>query len=1086
MTRIYSIILGIAVWAVSMALSGCTDDFRFDPEGEIDGSTRSVGVCVAFEPNAESQVASRSASGQSIQDINTLRMLIYDTEGKLIYDYTAYKDNKGGHEPDVITNEAYDGKSDNRLPEEIDLQDKAAGKLTYDLKIRTGKYYIYAVANADDLTTAEIDTREKLKAVKRIWNNDPSHMSENSEMFGIFSTKPNRKASDDSPVTISNTTQNLHCWIRRLASKVTVAFDGSELFDNVQIFIENIAIRDIPRSCTLGMPNKVGEGLSGTEAEVESLLYPLGDTVFIQDVHESGKTIVPENFYHICNGAHPYLGIGADGNDPAIIDKYHAPAAKSLFFYENLQGTGKDKRQDADGDNKLDHPGLSPDDPYYKLKDDKPFGSYIEVKGWYRCVAPDQHVSEGPITYRFMLGKDETTDYNAERNTHYKLTLCFKGYGNDADWHIEYKESREIQVSTPMYISYLYNKKMMANVKITGKMEKGYRLRATIKDCSWRPWGDGSNSFPTPMKEAYTSTPTYNDGPWNSFLSLHQTNTIKLEQPGWEGAPSNKFDAKQCIDYNRQYYTDNSKGERFYEVEPQSNGYDSNAVGASGMYFVQELANDGIATTARMFSIPLFTRAKELMTKTGFTGNNPYTSYPRNSTIELCVVDASGKVVPDFEPVSINVIQVRRIINPKGVWRKSGSTEGFHVQLARIVEYGDDGFQPFKSEGKWSAEVISSGASPITLTSTPAGSGSGNASQNGVYRIEGESEHPIDFRINFNGTDGCAIVRVRYHNYTCEHDIYCREGYAPIDITGEGKQWWPSYNVDHFVNGRAEYTKSPLQEGSLFRRENYTAILASNNHKYGLGVAPGTFDVINPDGTRGTATWSGITPSVNTQAQDDGQTYSRWTITNPDEHIATGADFYTLIAKNANDITFHINKAYGVLYGDGATETQMTTDAAYGYDRTDGADDPRGMRGVFVFNSENCRQTFFPIGFSGYGHRKSAGGWANNDPDGALRYASRSEAMASGLDLTPLFLDLYRRPGAVYWLEHLYNPMPTIANSSGNSYQDNSKSCAFDMNFFTMSFEGYGGLDAVPAADAARSHGCFIRTVRSTPPPLKY
>lgn len=285
MTRIYSIILGIAVWAVSMALSGCTDDFRFDPEGEIDGSTRSVGVCVAFEPNAESQVASRSASGQSIQDINTLRMLIYDTEGKLIYDYTAYKDNKGGYEPDVITNEAYDGKSDNRLPEESDLQDKAAGKLTYDLKIRTGKYYIYAVANADDLTTAEIDTREKLKAVKRIWNNDPSHMSENSEMFGIFSTKPNREASDDSPVTISNTTQNLHCWIRRLASKVTVAFDGSDLFDNVQIFIENIAIRDIPRSCTLGMPNKVGEGLSGTEADVESLLFPLGDTVFIQDVH---------------------------------------------------------------------------------------------------------------------------------------------------------------------------------------------------------------------------------------------------------------------------------------------------------------------------------------------------------------------------------------------------------------------------------------------------------------------------------------------------------------------------------------------------------------------------------------------------------------------------------------------------------------------------------------------------------------------------------------------------------------------------------------------------------------------------------
>ena len=33
--------------------------------------------------------------------------------------------------------------------------------------------------------------------------------------------------------------------------------------------------------------------------------------------------------------------------------------------------------------------------------------------------------------------RDVTTDYNATRNTHYKLTLKFKGYGNDADWHIE-------------------------------------------------------------------------------------------------------------------------------------------------------------------------------------------------------------------------------------------------------------------------------------------------------------------------------------------------------------------------------------------------------------------------------------------------------------------------------------------------------------------------------------------------------------------------------------------------------------------------------------------------------------------------
>ena len=32
-----------------------------------------------------------------------------------------------------------------------------------------------------------------------------------------------------------------------------------------------------------------------------------------------------------------------------------------------------------------------------------------------------------------MLGKNVTTDYNAERNYHYKLTLVLKNFANDVD-----------------------------------------------------------------------------------------------------------------------------------------------------------------------------------------------------------------------------------------------------------------------------------------------------------------------------------------------------------------------------------------------------------------------------------------------------------------------------------------------------------------------------------------------------------------------------------------------------------------------------------------------------------------------------
>ena len=85
----------------------------------------------------------------------------------------------------------------------------------------------------------------------------------------------------------------------------------------------------------------------------------------------------------------------------------------------------------------------------------------------------DKKVGRGPIKYRFMLGKDVITDYNAERNHHYKLTLKFKGYANDADWHIEYEEPEPgIEVPNPYYISYLYNRTMNLPVKINVPLTK--------------------------------------------------------------------------------------------------------------------------------------------------------------------------------------------------------------------------------------------------------------------------------------------------------------------------------------------------------------------------------------------------------------------------------------------------------------------------------------------------------------------------------------------------------------------------------------------------------------------------------------
>lgn len=51
-----------------------------------------------------------------------------------------------------------------------------------------------------------------------------------------------------------------------------------------------------------------------------------------------------------------------------------------------------------------------------------PYGTYIEVDAYYRSIN-EEKVGSGDIKYRFMLGKNITTNYDAERNHHYKAYI---------------------------------------------------------------------------------------------------------------------------------------------------------------------------------------------------------------------------------------------------------------------------------------------------------------------------------------------------------------------------------------------------------------------------------------------------------------------------------------------------------------------------------------------------------------------------------------------------------------------------------------------------------------------------------------
>ena len=94
-------------------------------------------------------------------------------------------------------------------------------------EINFGKYYMYAVANIPDLLTNTaysdaIQTIDKLKSIPLTW--DSKDVVNNGQMIGFF-TKSSVPAlsADDESLVVNEKSVKLHAWLRRAASKVTVA-----------------------------------------------------------------------------------------------------------------------------------------------------------------------------------------------------------------------------------------------------------------------------------------------------------------------------------------------------------------------------------------------------------------------------------------------------------------------------------------------------------------------------------------------------------------------------------------------------------------------------------------------------------------------------------------------------------------------------------------------------------------------------------------------------------------------------------------------------------------------------------------------
>lgn len=310
---------------------------------------------------------------------------------------------------------------------------------------------------------------------------------------------------------------------------------------------------------------------------------------------------------------------------------------------------------------------------------------------------------------------------------------------------------------------------------------------------------------------------------------------------------------------------------------------------------------------------------------------------------------------------------------------------------------------------------------------------------------------------------------------------------------------WNTFNMV----GADRMATDPRDEGSMFKHGALPAISSVDNIYMDAGGNPiyyeqsmngftphETLTILEPDGS--------VNEKLTTWGSFQGGLYENGFI---DAKNADGTSMEVSRTATMRDIeqlylTKFIEFGYGVLYADGATDTQSTLEMVNGWFRDDPSPDrdKKGMRGVFAYywnpndNSVyNTRNIFFPIGRSGYGHRKNAGEELNKDANGVsrngmgiLRYSSVRAVPAVEYgspydkfqDVAPLFEFLYRRMGAVYWAR---SPKYTYTEWNGNKISSNDWGCGLDFNYFTFDVNVITDKNMDRRKDA-----CFVRTVKSS------
>lgn len=1069
----YTAISLLAVIAV-MATS-CVDRLIFDDDAIPEGvSTVDVTVgFAAFTPALESR-----ASGTAMKNINSLWLVIYKADGTFV-------------EKREITGFDTEKVEPNVRPDGTPSSEQQTGHVNFKLTLNNGYYRLFAVANHDLSTVSDdkISSIDSLKALGLNWQSDD--VTKNAQMFGWFveGNKNSDHGSDAPIITIRDNTTTLHAWVRRAASKLTIAFDTRDLNENVYIYLKSVTVKDIPAHCYLHNPNTVGSDSYDLGNDLID-----GESIYFANARrdDQGKAsygqwaclAVGDSVYGLYRDKHSYAE-GSTFTERLALE--HSESAPALYFYENLQpegreGTVTDKRQDVSGNNlEVSYPDGTEEGAYSKgWKDGKPWGSYVEVKAYYICDSGDRP-GKGDITYRFMLGKDTKTNYEAERNHHYRLTMKFNRYANDVDFHIDYKEEARPGLFTPdsVYVSYSYNQPSTMTVRAIPA--PGYDLvniESVIIDNEWRPDRDPSATYY--YKNAWdqqvaASGNSFNlhwvyseeeEGGWNTnlfykrdeeikpnteygFLSLRSVEVVTLDM----GRGGNKDDMVR--NFRRAYFkpqkNTDSNGDtrdvggplnwRVYDDLPELNGTPlTHEDPLDGNYTFTRTCNPNNKEITYIGKIPLYTRAKTLDTWAVYSGANQFYEHRRMARIKFIAhyKNSAGQTYTDVSYTT--VMQTERVDNPRAIYREYNNDDPFEVRLC----YGRDIFRQVISEGPWTATIERDPQNLVKLTANGQTATGEGASVTGHTRTAVTFTYTPRGKLTNSAQTRGAIINVTYHNNNCVHRILVRQGYAPQVLGVHGTTQWSTFNV---YNNR-ELVRSPLSVGSLFRRYSDLEypILECNNEDYGVGDLVGTEDGFVPyplkicnsgDTTWRLVKWNDI-PCVERKefALDSEDAFPDMTL---DNHNLSVSNNYRLPrfnelwqigiseADSNNDYYNDYNVGYGVIYADGAKKTLLDS-RAYSYkDYTNrGIRSECGVRAAVVYALSNGDNVPFPLGASGHARRKTRGckpgGKAFGDyvnGYGYMRYGNVDYRLEGDVNChRPLAWDLPSQMGAAYWINH--------------------------------------------------------------------